>query len=140
MTYIYIPLAGGAPLADTLARGVYKLSQPDSVRPEDYVTTHSFGWLVHPQSGAVMLEINQVQFVPMHVAADPEPLLRLLSELKDDHDQPLTTAEEREALGAAVRNYGGQRVPLSYLVPEKAMLGAKTHKQLVANGWFDPSD
>jgi len=137
---IYIPLAGGASLADTLSRGVYKLSQPDGIRPGDYVTTHAFAWLVHPQSGAVVMELGEEQFVPMHVAADPKPLLDLLAELKDGNDAPLTTAEERDGLGAAVKQYGGQRVPLAALVPAKAMAEALTRAQLEEAGWFARPD
>lgn len=137
MGAVFIPLHGGSALADTLSRGVYRLSQPDGIRPGSYVTTHAFAWLVHPETAAVVLELDDEQFVPLHVAADPQPLLDLLAELKDDHDQPLTTAEERAQLAAAVQMYGGQRVPLSMLVPAKAAAEAMTREQLETDGWFD---
>lgn len=138
MTFIYIPLAGGATLADALSRGVQRTLARPNAAPAD-VTTHAFGWLVHPESGAVVLELDEQQMVPTHVAADPQPLLDLLATLKDDLDQPLTTPEERAALAGVVQQFGGQRVPLSYLVPPKAMEGALTRADLEAGGWF-PSE
>jgi len=137
MGKLYIPLAGGAALADTLSRGVYKLSRPDGWRPADYVTTHAFAWVVHPQSGAVALELNEQQLIPVHVAADPSQLLALLASLKDNEDQPLTTPEQRAMLAALVQQNAGQRLPLAYLVPPKAMEGAMTPEQAQAAGWFD---
>jgi hypothetical protein len=136
MSYTYVPLAGGAELADALSRGVYKLSQPDGVRPAGYATTHAFGWVTHPESGAVMLELNDDQFIPCHVAADPEPLLTMLAALKDDNGQPMISQAEAGQLRGVVQQAGGQRVPLSMLVPPRAMATALTRAEAEANGWF----
>jgi hypothetical protein len=133
---IYVPLAGGAQLADQLSRGVYKLSQPDGVRPASYSTTRTFGWIAHPETGAVALALNESYLVPLHMAADPAPLLDLLESLKDDFDQPLITSEERDALIAAVQQYAGKRIPLPLLIPERAQQGVMTEADLASGGWL----
>ena len=42
---LYVPVAD-LETAQALSRGVQKLSQPDAVRPADYVTEFAFNWIV----------------------------------------------------------------------------------------------
>lgn len=124
---VYIPV-GSIETADRLSRGVYRISRPPGHRPESYGTTHAFGWLVHPGTGAVVLALDPTQTVPCHVAADPSGLLELIADL--------TTEEERAQLAAYVRGNAGRAVPLAHLIPPAAMQQALTYEQLQAEGWF----
>lgn len=127
MTLVYIPVAS-VDVADRLSRGVYALSQPPGVRPADYISTHAFGWVVHPETGDVRLELDTEQAIPCHVAADPSQLLTII--------QDIATEAERAALAAYVASQVGKTVPLSALVPSTAMAEAQTREQLEAAGWF----
>ena len=125
---VYIPIQGNAETADRLSRGVYRISQPVGYRPEDYRTTHAFSWLIHPETGAVMLALDPVQTIPCHVAADPSELLTIIADE--------TTAEERAMLVGVLRQFEGRAVPLQYLIPPQSMAKARTREQLEEEGWF----
>ncbi len=124
---VYIPVAS-VDVADRLSRGVYRLSRPVGHRPEDYRTTHAFGWLVYPQTGAVVLALDPTQRVHCHKDADPTVLLEIVQDVTD---------EQMRALLAAyiVANAGGT-VPVKNLIPPAALAEALTHQQLEAAGWF----
>lgn len=134
---LYILLAGGSQLADTISRGVCDLSWPNGVKPTDTTTTHAFAWMEHPDRDitAVVLIVPRSLTVPLHLLADTAPLVQLLKSLKDDQGQPLLSQAEEAQLVQLIDHFSGATVPAEWIVPTKALVEAKSWSELVDEGW-----
>ena len=126
----YIPVKNPA-AARALSERLYKLSRPNP-DPED-VTTSLIGWVIHPDTGAVMAALPDGLDLPIAVSSDPKALSALLT--------PFVTAgsisvADVTSIETKLTDSKGSRVPLLDILPTFWVERQQTYEQLKADGWF----
>jgi len=129
----FIPISNVA-VADLLSRRLFELSRPQNVECKDCATTHLLAWIVHPVSGAVMMEIPDGFDMPVHQMADGETVRPIV--------QPYVNAgklteQEVADLVALVQTKVGQRLVVWDIIPDFWKAMSKTREELTALGFFE---
>ena len=126
----YIPVKDPA-AAKELSERLYKLSRPNP-DPED-VTTSLIGWVIHPDTGVVMMAFPDGLDLPIEVSSDPKTLSALLTPFVTAGS--ITTADI-ESIETKLTVSKGDRVPLLEILPTFWIERQQTYEQLKAEGWF----
>jgi len=126
----YIPVKDPA-AAKELSERLYKLSRPNP-DPED-VTTSLIGWVIHPDTGAVMAALPDGLDIPIAISSDPKTLSALLTPFVAAGS--ITTADVT-SIETKLTISKGSRVPLLDILPAFWIERQQTYEQLKADGWF----
>lgn len=120
---MYIIITQGIQAAQTISRELFKISRPIS-GPND-VTAYLFGWITHPDTGEVALQVDPNQVIPVHPSQDTSVLAQLILQ-----DVPQSEIDQ-------LTNWLSQQkeITFSQIIPSTITLRGKA--EMEANGWFN---
>lgn len=126
MRYLILTLPSLA-YAAAISAHLYRLMRPDEVRDPADVSRYWCGWITHPETGAVALEMPE-ETIPVHPAAPAELLVAAIA--------GVLTVAEQDAMHAAILSHRGERAePLQFL-PASLAPNLHTAEEMEAGGWF----
>ena len=128
---LYVPIHIDA--AEELNRQLYKLTQPDGVRDPCNVSEFYCAMYQHPLIPFAVLELPELDTIPIHLAADPSGLQAVLSPFVA---QGQITKPELDAIVGAVSMLGGQRFRPADMVPPSWQQYVLTRDQAIEQGYI----
>jgi hypothetical protein len=128
---LYVPIHIDA--AEELNRQLYKLTQPDGVRDPSNVSEFYCGMYQHPSIPFAVLELPELDTIPIHLAADPSGLQAVLSPFVD---QGQISKPELDGIVGAVSMLGGQRFRPADMIPPSWQQYVLTRKQAIEQGYI----
>lgn len=121
-------------VANELSMLIYQLSRPLHIRQPNETTTHYCSWLVHPLTGAVVLELPEEDTMPIHLEADEH----ILDELLQTHvDLSRIPQSAIALLNTAINANKGSSVVIYDFFPQYWKDRVLTYNDLIFTGWFD---
>jgi len=117
--------------AKKLSESLYRLSRPNP-DPDD-VTTCLIGWMIHPDTGAVMMMFPDDLDLPIAVSSNAKILNTVLTPFVAEGS---ITANDVKSIETKLTISKGERVALLDILPAFWIEGQQTHEQLEADGWF----
>lgn len=124
--HIYVPIAKDA--AVYLSKAIYSLIDPSS-------EGMYCGIVPHPTRPEVCtLQLRDTDIVPLHVAANPEPLRQVLTPFVQ---QQQLTQEELDNIITAIGQLSGQEVQIINLIPPSWQPYVMTKEQAITLGWIN---
>lgn len=111
--------------AEAVSEKLWSLGRPESTRDENYVTKYYCGWVQHPETGQVALEMP-TETAYIHPDSDPVDVAK---------DMPITSSEKAQ-FASSVNNSKGKKTQTSGLVPESLIENILTVDEAVLEGWY----
>jgi hypothetical protein len=121
----YIPVKSEIE-AKELSKRLYRLSRPNP-HPDD-VTQFLIGWVIHPDTGAVMMEVPDDLDLPISTDCDSKVLSALFP--------PIVSALSVAVAETKIAGSKGKRVLLADILPTFWSEKQQTEEQMGADGWF----
>ena len=75
--------------ATEISRELFNISRPTSVRGEEDVTSHLFGWVTHPTDGSCVMNADLDYVITVHQDNDLNNLIGLFSDLPTEESEAL---------------------------------------------------
>lgn len=113
--------------AKIISRELYNITRPVTVQYSYESEYYLFGWVTHPETGKVALDISTDYVIQVHPHCVLERLIAVFPEL---------TPEERFNLSSLIHQV--EQVTFQYIIPSDVTV--RDYEYMIENGWMQEDD